>query len=400
MPEEVPVRGEGNRMTERKRILLVTNLYPPHARGGAEWVAADIAEYLSAAGFDLQILTSRGTASSARKTSSPPKVFRLLIERAGRRPEDFAGRLRHLILDEYYDPVNAAFFRATLERFRPHLIYLNAPTGLSHAPFLLSLRTRLPLLIHLHDYWLRDFLAHRKLGFLNRSLFNRQVARKESRISLVAVSERVAELYGPFLPPGISLEVVPNGVRPPSMVPPKDDERKDCLYCGRISRAKGLHVLASSSIRCDVLGDPNNEYARECQRIAGNRLHFLGRVDRCRVPEIMSRYRILLLPSLWEEPCPLTLLEAMSVGCIPVASRIGGIPELVAPTGQQPCGILVEPGDAKGLEKAAKSVLEDKARRLRLSNQAIFLARNHFPLNKTLQRIETICRRLMDFRSK
>jgi glycosyltransferase involved in cell wall biosynthesis len=63
----------------------------------------------------------------------------------------------------------------------------------------------------------------------------------------------------------------------------------------------------------------------------------------------------VVLPSLWKEACPFTVIEAMSCGARLIASDIGGIPDLMAST-----GTLVPPANTVELAKAIKEVFEEK----------------------------------------
>jgi len=80
------------------------------------------------------------------------------------------------------------------------------------------------------------------------------------------------------------------------------------------------------------------------------------------VAEIMGCLDIFVLPSL-NEGMGRVLVEAMAAGLPIVASRVGGIPDLVK-DGKN--GLLVPPADASDLEKAISVLLEDKAQRKRM----------------------------------
>jgi L-malate glycosyltransferase len=75
---------------------------------------------------------------------------------------------------------------------------------------------------------------------------------------------------------------------------------------------------------------------------------------------------IFVLPSR-SEALSNSLLEAMACGCCPVASRVGGNPELVIP-GET--GLLFESGDARGLARALETLIRNPDLRLRLAAQA------------------------------
>jgi L-malate glycosyltransferase len=99
----------------------------------------------------------------------------------------------------------------------------------------------------------------------------------------------------------------------------------------------------------------------------------LGLGDACRfeptsaeVAPWLRSIDIFVLPSR-SEAFSNSLLEAMACGCCPVASRVGGNPELVTP-GET--GLLFESGDAGGLARALETLVQNPELRLRLAAQA------------------------------
>src|SRR5699024_7357670 len=65
------------------------------------------------------------------------------------------------------------------------------------------------------------------------------------------------------------------------------------------------------------------------------------------------------------EACPMALLKAMACGLPVVATRVGGVPEIVR---HDIDGVLVEPGDVQGLAKAMQRLSNDPALRTRLGS--------------------------------
>lgn len=101
---------------------------------------------------------------------------------------------------------------------------------------------------------------------------------------------------------------------------------------------------------------------REVQRLGIDRaVHltgFLGELE----PEF-ALAQLFVLPSLRDEGCPTSILEAMTYGLPVVAFAIDGIPELVE---DQVTGLLVEPGDYAGLANAIVSLMHDRSRATRM----------------------------------
>ena len=86
----------------------------------------------------------------------------------------------------------------------------------------------------------------------------------------------------------------------------------------------------------------------------GSRVRFLGPVNHGRIAELLAACDCLVLPSLSEGE-PNAVLEALASGRPVVASRVGGVPDLVA-NGVN--GYLAEPGDVEGLAVALGSALD------------------------------------------
>jgi glycosyltransferase involved in cell wall biosynthesis len=70
-----------------------------------------------------------------------------------------------------------------------------------------------------------------------------------------------------------------------------------------------------------------------------------------------------VLPSIWPDPCPTTVLEAMASGRPVIATSVGGIIDMIV-DGES--GLLVPPGDERGLATAMAHVLADGGLRSRL----------------------------------
>jgi glycosyltransferase involved in cell wall biosynthesis len=105
-------------------------------------------------------------------------------------------------------------------------------------------------------------------------------------------------------------------------------------YVGRLSKEKGVHLLieaaAVAKVPIKIAGDgPERE---TLQRLAQEReadVEFVGVLDRDSVLDFMAACRATVVPSIWYENCPMTVLESFAA-CTPViGAAIGGVPELV-----------------------------------------------------------------------
>ncbi len=110
------------------------------------------------------------------------------------------------------------------------------------------------------------------------------------------------------------------------------------------------------------------------------------------VPEIMRALDLLAQPSLWEG-FGLTIVEAMAVGTPVVASRVGGIPEVVE---EGVTGLLVPPGDPQALASACARLLKDPESAARMGQAGIARARTEFGIERLVREIEVLYRELLD----
>ena len=104
------------------------------------------------------------------------------------------------------------------------------------------------------------------------------------------------------------------------------------------------------------------------------------------VADWMRAIDVFVAPSATES-FPNALLEAMGCGCCVIASRVGGIPELVS-HGRN--GLLFEAGDLDGLTRALTTVTTDKSLRDSLGQEASRTAHEDFSIQIAARRMEEI----------
>jgi len=151
----------------------------------------------------------------------------------------------------------------------------------------------------------------------------------------------------------------------------------DVLYVGRVEEYKGVGMLIRAIARlkrdgfrytCGIIGKGNYVRILEQQLV-----HF-GLLDQVKlvgnVPDVasyMASSRVLTLPSLWQEPLGGVLIEAQACGIPVVASRVGGIPEIVV---DGKTGVLLPAGDENALAEALHNLLGNESLRKSMGDNA------------------------------
>ena len=154
--------------------------------------------------------------------------------------------------------------------------------------------------------------------------------------------------------------------------------------------AVGLGHRAGVSLELSLLGSapPEVEGALgERIRTEGleGRVHRPGRLPRESLPAVLGQHHALLVPSLWEDPLPRSAQEGMACGLAVIASRIGGLPELIE---DGLSGLLVPPGDAASLAAAIARLATEPGLRARLGSAGRERVRAEFDVRQTVERLE------------
>ena len=160
--------------------------------------------------------------------------------------------------------------------------------------------------------------------------------------------------------PADRIVVKPNFTLPPQAGAPRTPEREGALFVGRLSVEKGVRTLVQAwqalpDIPLTIAGDGPERAALAAAAPANVR--FLGQVSRANVDALMRRAACLVMPSIWFEGFPMTLVEAFGNGLPVIGSRLGALEEVIE---YGRTGLLVTPGDADELAAQVRGVFETR----------------------------------------
>lgn len=268
----------------------------------------------------------------------------------------------------------AAAMKELIASFRPDIIHVHKLyPQLSVAPVVVASSLGLPIVQTAHDYefisasalddtgcW-RDHneerLAYRTLNTL---LFGSKRLVHSPRVDhWISVSRYTGDVYRRH---GIKSSVLPHFTQSVAGELPKFAEREGVLFVSRLSDEKGLRhvlrlpVLLPSGPPIVVAGDGPlvNEVQRAAQTFPS--LTYLGKLDREIVARQLASARIVIIPSLCQEPAGLVALEAMATGTPLIVYDRGGLAECVAGAA---AGMIVSPS-ATLLADAITSLHDDR----------------------------------------
>ena len=180
-----------------------------------------------------------------------------------------------------------------------------------------------------------------------------------------------------------------------------DPERPVIICACRASRVKGVEYLLSAFEKlCDRLppsdsrpvlvyvgGGPefkNLELIRDSLRSKDDIIFTGYRND---VLKLLLGAQICVVPSVWQDACPLSVLEPMSLGRAVVASAVGGIPEIID---NGVTGKLVPPADPSALSEAILDLLTNKEQCERLGLAARIRIERDFGIERQVNKLAEI----------
>ena len=205
------------------------------------------------------------------------------------------------------------------------------------------------------------------------------LGRKEHLMAKLALADRIiapskflAGMYQRHGLPADKIVHLPYGLDPgrvadmPAKKPKRGEPRLDIGYTGSISRHKGVHVLLEAmrlldtgNVHLHIHGSRDSQPGFSEALVDGiddPRITFHGPFAPIELGRVLAGLDVLVVPSLWYENTPFSVLEALHAEVSVVASDLGGISEIVVP-GES--GMLFPAGDAAALAAVLRRIGAD-----------------------------------------
>ncbi len=413
------------------RIVLLSNLYPPHVLGGAEIVARDFAAGLAELGHEVTVLTSTYGVAKPQQEGHIWRTLQYTFPAHFDRQRPVRQQL-HLIRDYYryfHDATNVKELRRVIAEVKPDVLYVWEITGIGVNTMLTALgMVNIPVVFHLESYWWQyarspqteqTRLRTRKL---KQALIGTVPALPYT--SLIAASQAVKQEYIAVGCDPERVEVIYNCidarfVNTPRAIHNYEDgselqgQQTQLTYVGRLCLEKGVLVILKAldllihrqgkrQLHLNIFGDGEGGYMKELHEyIHENELTafvtFHGKVPQDVLIAQYDRSDIMLIPSLWKEPFGLVVAEAMARGLPIITSNIGGPAEIIT---HEVDGLLIEPGDEHLLATAITRLLDNPDECKRFSQAARAAVQQRFMVVENAKRVEQHLQRVIESRTR
>jgi glycosyltransferase involved in cell wall biosynthesis len=156
---------------------------------------------------------------------------------------------------------------------------------------------------------------------------------------------------------------------------PSYDDGGYFVFAGRLAEEKGVATLLKAMkrvgrqplLKVAGTGPLEQQLKDEAARLGLHNVQFVGFRSGHELLSLLAGAMFVVVPSEWYENSPVAIYEAMALGKPVVASRIGGIPELIV---EGETGFLFEAGNAEELAQQIARLADDPALRERLGREA------------------------------
>lgn len=396
------------------RVLMLAQFYPPIV-GGEEHVVEALGIELARRGHHVAVATIKHPGLPGQEEVEGVRVHRLCSA---------VSALRFLYSDERLhappgpDPALAWQLRRVLEVERPDIVH--AHNWMVHSYLPLKKTAGVPLILSLHDYSLvcsMKRLMRRGAPCSGPAIVKclRCAGDHYGAVKGAAVAAMVGATAWPedalidrYVPVSHAVaagnrlnlrrtpyEVVPNFFSPSRAPQPRwaDQlpEGEFVLYAGDVSYEKGAGALLRAFAGTERPAMPlvmiGRQFLDAAPEEASAGVVRIDPLDHGSVLEAFRRCALAVVPSLWPEPSGLVALEAMAMGKPVIASRTGGLPEIVV---HRETGLLVAPGAVLELRQALALLMADERLRTRFGEAGRLRVANEFSAEAIIPRFEQL----------
>jgi glycosyltransferase involved in cell wall biosynthesis len=386
-----------------KILQVIPYFYPAWRFGGPVRVAYDISRKLVERGHSVVVYTSDIREKNTRMGTVYSKIggvdvfyFKNLCLSAAKRNLFVTPSLMPAVKNnaKFFDVVHIHGNRTTQSPVLHHFLKK------SSVPYVVQAHGGLPI------------IGGHRLKQLYDLFFGHELLKDASKV--IALTRTEVQKYRCMGVPKEKIEVIPNGIDLSEYadLPPKgcfkkkfgiDESKKTILYLGRINRIKGIDFLIRAyaslikDMNCNnallVIAGPDDGYLNEAKSLASslgvsNSVLFTGSMYGRDKIEAYIDSDVYVLPSIYET-FPMTVLEAYACGKPVIASKVGGLSDLVM---NEETGMLVDLGNTEQLAKNILYLLNNAGKAKEMGLKGKEFIKDNFAIEKVVDRLQCLYR--------
>jgi glycosyltransferase involved in cell wall biosynthesis len=369
------------------RIAIVSTLFAPYELGGAEQVAAQVAEACRAEGHTVDIIsTARRSELDGRAYKvdqwNGMRVWRIApwnlywrFDKELDQPGPVKRALWHLI--DLWNPSVVRPLGLVLDQIRPDVVNTHNIDGFSLLVWKVGRKHTRAIAHTLHDYHLicpravmqrRNGTSCETLCHGCRIYANYNQTFQNSVNALIAPAQVVADVHRLAGWTKPRMRVIPNAVEISETQHPESSGAAplQVVFMSRLVPEKGCETLLNvidgfkdhPEVHFHVAG--KGPYQDRFARISESAANFTwhGHVGGAHKAALLSQGDVFLQLSEWRENAPLSLLEARLHGLFLIGTDMGGIPEIIGSPAQ---GCLIRAADADGLRATLQEQIANRS---------------------------------------
>ena len=403
------------------RILVMSDLYPPHYIGGYELNCHSTVEMLLRRGHEVFVLTSRWGLSRNMVTDDVHRVLAFAPSGISPAGDDSQDPLR---LRRRYRQVRRAFAlrknyriaRLVLHALKPDVVFVWHMEHVSYLPVLAAQDQHIPTVFRIEDYSLAQLKIHLeqdaspisrwyRARIIGLGGFDRLNTRR-----MLPASKAVMQSYINAGFPAQDMRVIPEGIHSglliepgelPDLPEPGQDREIRLLFAGRLVSEKGpdvaiqalrhLHEEPSGChFKLNIVGHGSKEYELQLRNMVARLglescVTFAGKLDHDRLLALYPQYDALLFTSRWAEPFGITVLEAMARGLPVISTNCGALAEIISDGAN---GLLVPPDEPVMLANAVRRLTQEPALARGIRRAALQTIREEYVLERIVDQLE------------
>lgn len=366
--------------------ILQVNKYN-YVRGGAEKYFIELSKELERLGHQV------ATFSMKHPKNLPSPWEKYFVPRVSFNEKSFLNSIRRPFRILYSFTARRKFSKL-IKQFKPDIIHIhNIYHQLSPSFLPIAKKHKIPVIMHLHDYKLicpnYQLLSHGQICYrclpnkygqclkqrcfknsfwksllatMEMTLHHKTLKIYRKNIDLfIAPSNFMKRTVSAFFWPDDKIKLIYNF--PDKISSSLESELGDYgLYFGRISPEKGINVLlealslSKTKPKFKIVGaGPELENYQASLKALGleEQVEFLGPKYGPDLFKIIAQAKFIVLPSIWAENMPLTLLESMMAQKVVIVSQTGGLPEMID---DKENGFIFRNGDVRDLARVIDSL--------------------------------------------